>query len=825
MDALEVTRRRSAWLVAPLALVCAAAPAWAQEQQTRRIDIASGRLSERVPQLARQAGISISVTDGTLWRARVKGVKGVMSPAEAIARMLSGTNSRAVQLSATSWRIDAMPAAQQVASRAIARPPELPLPTESGSEEAIIVTASKLDLPYRDIPGIVHMIEGRDIAFGGERGTDAVLSRLASVASTHLGSGRNKLFIRGIADSSFTGPTQATVGQYFGDLRLSYNAPDPDLRLHDIQRVEILEGSQGTLYGAGSLGGIIRLVPNDPDPRGFSLSAVAGISATQHGAPGGDIAATLNVPLGGSGHALRFTGYGVSEGGYIDNPLRGENDVNRSRIGGGRAALRLDMGDRWTVDVGGIYQATGIADSQYADRDGKTPLTRYSPVVEDADAHYGMAMIVVRKDWGDLKFQSSNAYVSHGLDERFNATRGLDTANVFAQRNRTTMWVSETRLWRPVRDGLGWVVGVSAIDNSTQQRRAFEQGGRRTSATGVTNSITEFTAYGKLSVELSQDILLSGGGRVTHSRLGGAGEDVPLAFKAAGAEVIAERNETQFLPSAEVLVRVVEGLTLFARYEQGFRPGGLAIEGPFVRPFRNDHVESWEGGARWSDPQLGLAASLSVSHAYWRDIQADFIDGNGLPTTANIGDGRITSVAGSLTFYPIDDLRLELNGAYNHSRVLALTPEVARLAYFVNAGLPVTGPSFGMPAIGEIGQFGPTAQLGKIPNVAEYAVQGSIDYRLPMGRSDLRLGAWFKYLGPSRLGIGPVLGDEQGDYVDTGLQARLGDERRAITLSMTNVLDTKGNRFAMGTPFDTSAAGFVTPQRPRTIRIAVDYRY
>jgi outer membrane receptor protein involved in Fe transport len=70
--------------------------------------------------------------------------------------------------------------------------------------------------------------------------------------STQLGPGRNKLFIRGVADSSFTGPTQATVGQYLGDVRLNYNAPDPDLNLYDIARVEVVEGPQGTLYGAGS---------------------------------------------------------------------------------------------------------------------------------------------------------------------------------------------------------------------------------------------------------------------------------------------------------------------------------------------------------------------------------------------------------------------------------------------------------------------------------------------------------------------------------------------------------------------------------------------
>ncbi len=823
MDALQVTRLSPVWLVAPVALVCAAAPVRAQEQ--RRIDLSAGRLSERVPQLARQAGISISVTSDTLWRAKVRGVRGTMSPAEALARMLSGTSSRAVQLSATSWRIDAVAPSTQIARARKQRPLLPPSPSvDDGDGEAIIVTASKLDQPYRDFPGTVHMLDGRDINFGGERGTDSVLSRLASVASTHLGPGRNKLFIRGIADSSFTGPTQATVGQYLGDLRLSYNAPDPDLRLHDIKRVEVLEGSQGTLYGAGSLGGIIRLVPNDPDPRGFLLQTEAGVSATQHGEPGGDIAATVNLPFGNGRHAARFTAYGISEGGYIDNPLRGTKDVNRSRVAGGRGAVRFDLGDRWTVDVGGIYQVTAIDDSQYADRDGP-PLTRSSSVVEDAAADYGMAMIVVRKDWGDLKFQTSNAYVNHGLDERFDATRPKQAANLFEQRNRTRMWVNETRLWRPVKDGLGWVIGLSAIDNSTAQRRSFEQSLMRATSTGVTNTVTELTTYGKLSIELTPNVLLSGGGRLTHSRLGGMAEDVQPFFKAAGTDITVEREETQLLPSAELLVRVVPDVTLYVRYEEGFRPGGLAIEGTFVRQFRNDQVESWEGGARWSDPQRGVAASLSIAHAYWRDIQADFMDGNGLPSTANIGNGRITSIAGSLTLYPFDDLRIDLNAVYNHSKVLALAPEIARLPYFANFALPVTGPSFGIPAIGTIGQFGPTAQLGRIPNVADYAMQASIDYRIPMGRNDLRLNGWFKYLGPSRLGIGPQLGDEQGDYLDTGLIARLGNEQRGITLSLTNLFDTKGNRFALGTPFDTTSNGFTTPQRPRTVRVAIDYRY
>src|SRR3546814_19110194 len=87
----------------------------------------------------------------------------------------------------------------------------------AAAQYEIIVTGSQTGLPHSHFAGVVTQLDGGDLAFGGGRGMDSILSRTASVSSTHLGPGRNKLFIRGIADSSFTGPTQSTVGQYFGD--------------------------------------------------------------------------------------------------------------------------------------------------------------------------------------------------------------------------------------------------------------------------------------------------------------------------------------------------------------------------------------------------------------------------------------------------------------------------------------------------------------------------------------------------------------------------------------------------------------------------------
>ncbi|MBA17242.1 MAG: TonB-dependent receptor [Sphingomonas sp.] len=777
------------------ALLCCAVIAVPPAQAAAvRVDTPAGRAGDAAAILARQLGVSIVIPDSRVANRHVAAIRGRMSAREAVGRLARAAGATAIAVGPGGWRlVDAPPPRRDArpapAHRPAAPPPPVILPEIEQPE--IIVTASKRDSLLADYAGQVARVDGSDLAFGSVGGSDRIVSQVATVTSTHLGSGRDKLFIRGIADSSFTGPTQATVGMYLGDLRLNYNAADPDLRLSDMASVEVLEGPQGTLYGAGSVGGIIRLVPNPPDLDTVVATGTIGGTATQHGAPGGDIGLTANLPLLHERAALRVTFSGESQGGYIDKPLLDRDDVNRTDIVGGRAMLRVALGDRWTLDLLGVGQRTRGADSQYADRDGP-PLTRSSRVGEGFSADYGQAQLVLSGEVGRVKLRSSTGIVGQTLEERYDASLLDGEPRLFQQNRQTHMIANETRIWQPLDTRFGWLAGVSYTHNESRLTRKLGSIFLQTPTTGVENIIDELTAYGEASVRLNPAVVATVGGRWTRSVLGGSGEDVLPAIALARADITAERVETAFLPSASLLARLGAEVSVYIRYQQGFRPGGLTVEGDFVRRYRNDRIATLEFGMRNGRAGAGpFDVSASVSYTDWRDIQADFVDGQGFPSTANVGDGHIWT--GTLTggVALTDRFRLDASFIYNHSRV----------------DQPV------MPML---------LRIDEVPNIARIVGRIGFDYRRPLnGRLTLEAKGWARYVGPSRLGIGPELGARQGDYLDSGVTVRVGSPRLGVSASITNLTDTIGNRFALGTPFSIGRDQ-VTPLRPRSLRLGID---
>lgn len=831
-----------------VALLAAAAPLAAREAE---LAVPAGTVSEVAIGLARATGASIVIADPALGRRRIAGIKGRMAAEEAVRKLARAGGLDAVKVGANAWRLVAAP--RRMVSRprpprpapvaASVRPASAPLSPAEGAP--IIVTASKRDLAYAEFAGQVTLLDGEVLQRGGVGGTERIMQRAASVSSTYLGSGRNKLFIRGIADSSFTGPTQATVGQYFGDLRLSYNAPDPDLRLSDMERVEILEGPQGTLYGAGSLGGIIRLVPRAPVPGETSLQAMGGASFITSGEPGGDAHATLNLPVAGETATLRVALDAATLGGYIDKPAIGRRDVNRTAIFGGRAALRVDIAPDWQADVILLGQDTRSDDSQYADRGGRR-LVSSAAVTEGSRAQYGQAQLVVSGRIGDVRIKSSTGIGAQDLTERYDATAPGGAPRLFRQRNQTRLIANETRLWQPVgASGWGWVLGTSITGNrNTVTRRLgdLEEAGAAAgiaeslavtsdaraliaaipTATGVRNTVFELTGYGEASYRVLPRLTLAAGLRVTTVELGGAGEDVApaLALAAQARAITAERRETAYLPSASALLDIGERGRAWLRYQEGFRPGGLAVAGDFVRQFRSDRARTVELGGGWGEPGRGdFDLTASLSHTRWRDIQADFIDEGGLPSTANIGNGEIwaASLSGSVRLAP--GLRAEAGATLNDSKV-------DEPVFFAPTAVSLAGFDLVAPAGSDAAErFLAAPRLSRIPNIARFAGRAGLEWRRDFANgTGIIADGWVSYVGTSRLGVGPELGDLQGDYLDSGINVRWGREHAGLTLSVTNLAGAQGNRFALGTPFATGRAQ-VTPLQPRTIRIGFDARF
>ncbi|CAN5786559.1 hypothetical protein BH11PSE6_BH11PSE6_02650 [soil metagenome] len=791
-------------LVAAVLLI--GAPAYAQEAAAD-VDVPAARLDRSIRLLSRQSGASIGFRDSRLATQQVKAVRGKFTAAPTLERMFLGTRLVARRVATSTYLIEYVPVPERSVARPAPRQPATP-PDETVTPD-IVVTGSKRGVPLNVYPGGVQIIDGDAVSKAdGARGTDAIGARVASVVSTHLGPGRNKLFIRGIADSSFVGPTQATVGQYWGNSRITYSAPDPSLRLYDIGSIEVLEGPQGTLYGAGSLGGVVRVVPRSPDLTTTGGTIWSGAQAVQHGQPGVDGGVNFNVPIVDDRLAFRALAFGSIDGGYIDDTGRGLKNVNDVHTIGGRAALRFAPGNDWTIDLSGVGQRIDGADSQYAERGGDG-LSRASNIAQPYRNDYWLGDLVVRKQLGALELTSSLGYAHQYVFEQFEGAELGDVADLtvrpmadaaaaaYVQTDRISMITAETRLARRGRDGTGWVIGLSVLHNVARANRLMDIGPYDIPLTGVRNQVDEQTLYGEASFEPVERLTLTFGGRLTHSRLSGDSEDVlrVVAFRVDPGANNA-RSETRLLPSAALAWRATDRLTLFARYQQGFRPGGIAVRRDFVQRFKGDRVATSEAGARYGDGAFSLSLNASLSR--WKDIQADLIDGFGFPTTANVGDGRVLSVGVSGRWQPAHGLSFDASLYLNDTKVTSRT-----LASF--------------PSDLDAGDF------ERLPNVADATGRFGFTYITPLSaKLDFEVNGFGRYVGKSTLGIGPILGQLQGDYLDTGLEFRVGSARRAVTLSLTNLLDARGNRFALGSPFLIRDRNQITPLQPRSLRIGFD---
>jgi iron complex outermembrane receptor protein len=664
-------------------------------------------------------------------------------------------------------------------------------------DQPIIVEATKQNEILADLPAELVQVPGSDLAaYGGAADTRAMSARVPALGSTDWGNGHDKLFLRGIADSSFAGTSPALVGQYWEDLRLTFNAPDPDLRLYDVAGVEVLEGPQGTLYGAGALGGLIRVQPKSPSITGVEGWLSTGVAATAHGGTGGDIAGMINVPLVDDRLGLRIVGYDATEAGYIDDTRRGVANINQTRTYGGRATLRWRIGGDWTVDVLGIGQRIDNRDAPYADMDA-APLTRSSRFAEPSYNRFLSGSVVISGTIGDATLRSTTGVVDQSFGERFEVLQAFNSL-LFAAQDKATLISHETRLSGHTAKR-GWVIGVGFLSSEDRENRFYGRGGTPPPLATIDSHATEVVGYGQLTQHILPRFSAMIGARIAFDRLSATATDLesPLSSLLVKSTVPVRLSDSQVhvSPSGAFLYRPNDKVTIFLRYGSNYRPGGVTASDK-VEQFRGDRIDALEAGVRRGTPGSDrISFTITGALSRWHHVQADLLDGLGVPYVANIGNGVIGSLDGMIALRICAGWQFSASGLFTRNH---LHPDVALAA---------------------------EGDADRLPNVVDESVVAAFDHSATLVGKPWRAGIRIQHVGHSLFGIGPLLAVPQGGYTTLAMGTSIRAGRASLQVDATNLLDSRHNVFATGTPFAGFVSRQITPLRPRTVRIGLRYDF
>lgn len=237
--------------------------------------------------------------------------------------------------------------------------------------DEIIVTAQKRSENVQMVPISIQVLGTKKLDQLNVSNFNDFTKLLPSVTFQTLQPGQTTVYIRGVAsggDGNHSGPLPS-VGVYLDEQPVTTIGGTLDIHIYDIARIEALAGPQGTLYGASSEAGTIRIITNKPDPGGWAGAIDVEGNTVSHGGIGGKVEGFVNAPLTDRS-ALRVVGWYQHNAGFIDNvagtrtflPATDgsfitknnaafvKNNYNTVDIAGGRAALKIDLDDNWTIE-------------------------------------------------------------------------------------------------------------------------------------------------------------------------------------------------------------------------------------------------------------------------------------------------------------------------------------------------------------------------------------------------------------------------------------------------------------------------------------------
>jgi iron complex outermembrane receptor protein len=321
--------------------------------------------------------------------------------------------------------------------------------SDSGQLEEVVVTATKRAENAQDVPSSIEVLSSSTLENLGVKDFNDYALLVPSLSFTSTGPGSAQLYFRGLSDGSVnlveTSGVQPTVAVYLDEQPVTNAGRSLDIEIYDIERIEALSGPQGTLFGASSEAGTVRIITRAPDPTKEDFGADFSYAMSPHGDPSYKVEGFANIPLGDK-TAVRFVGWSDQEGGYINNIPRSftftypniqalqpytvsgpyptvnnylyaKSDFNPSGKEGVRAALRTELADNWTVDLKFLTQrltSQGVFDVNPALGGSDLNVARYfNDSLDDVFRQYSIT--ANGKLFGDFDLTYAGSYFDRNI--------------------------------------------------------------------------------------------------------------------------------------------------------------------------------------------------------------------------------------------------------------------------------------------------------------------------------------------------------------------------------------------------------------------------
>ncbi len=616
---------------------------------------------------------------------------------------------------------------------------------DSSSDE-IVVTAQRREQNLQDVPISIQALGEIKLQNAQVSSFDDYQKLLPSVTSQSFGPGQAQIYFRGVTsggDGLKVGPLP-TSGLYVDEIPMTTIGGSVDFHVYDVARVEALAGPQGTLFGASSLSGTLRIITNKPDPKEFSGAMDAEINKFGKGDFGGSLEGYVNVPLSDRA-AIRVVGFYRKDGGYIDNipgtrtftlddgdPSTNltvnnaalvKNDYNTAETYGGRAALKIDLDEDWTIMPQVIYQRQ-IAKGGflYDPRKGDLKVTDYLPS-RNKDRWYQAALTIEGKlsDW-DLVY--SGGYFGRKVDNLADYsyyTVAYDTygssATFFPDANGNpidptqssilgdsyTKHTHEFRVTSPSENRFRMTAGLFFQRQTDKIRANYNVTGIGAipapswvapfpASTGDPDSVfltrifrvdRDYAAFGQAEYDVLPNVTLTAGVRgfiAKNTIQGFSGLNAGTPFSGVGSNLGAciaglpagtdrpcnnvnkKNDESGLTYKFNAAWKVTDDAMLYATLSRGFRPGGNNRR-PGVLAFKSDTLTNYELGAKTSFGPVTV--NLAGFYQKWKDLQFGLVPlgQNGVTNTYNAGNARIYGLEGDLSVRS-GGLTLGLAGTY-----------------------------------------------------------------------------------------------------------------------------------------------------------------